>query len=76
LLGHDLGNSSRRRRARRRRRVLENNIGPSLEDLIDDMHLPVDCVKKSDFVLVDLLSVKSRNLAPGPGRIVSILKIL
>jgi hypothetical protein len=76
LLGHNLGDTSGRRRARRRRRVLENYVGPSLEDLVNDMHLPIDCVEKSDFVLVDLLSVKPRNLAPGPGRIVSILKIL
>jgi hypothetical protein len=40
------------------------------------MHLPVDSKQESNFVLVNLFSSKSRDLAPGARRIISVLKIL
>jgi hypothetical protein len=39
------------------------------------MHLPVDCEQKGDLILVDLLGVESRNLAPSSSRIVTVLEI-
>lgn len=56
--------------------MLEHNISPSLEDLIGDVELPVDSKEKSDLVLVDLMSVEPRNLAPSPSRVVPVLEIL
>jgi len=40
------------------------------------MELPVNGNQKSNLILVDLLGVKSRDLAPSPSRVVSILEIL
>lgn len=56
--------------------MLENNLSPPSEDLIGDVQLPVDGEEKGNLVLVDLLDVEARNLAPGPGRVVSVLQIL
>jgi hypothetical protein len=75
-LRYSLSNSSRGRGTRWRWCVLKNDIGPSLEDLIGNMHLPVDSKQESNFVLVNLFSSESRDLAPGARRIISVLKIL
>lgn len=56
--------------------MLENNFGPSSENLISDVELPVDSKEKGDLVLVDLLDVEARDLAPGTCRVVAVLKIL
>jgi hypothetical protein len=38
--------------------ILENNLGPSLENIVRDVQLPVNSEEESDFVLVDLQGVE------------------
>lgn len=64
------------RRRWRRRPEIQKNPGPSFPYSVGDVQVPVDCVKESRLVLVDLLSVKARDLAPGAGGVVSVLKVL
>jgi len=54
----------------------QNNVGPSLEDLVGDVKLPVDRLQKHALVVVDLGSPQSRHFAPGLGRVVAVLQIL
>lgn len=56
--------------------VLQYNLGPTLEDVVGDVELPVDGQQESDLVLVDLVGVETRDLAPGASRVVSVLEIL
>lgn len=75
LLGHGLGDAAGRA-GRGRRRVLENNLGPALKHVVCNVQLPVDSEEEGDFVLVDLIGIEPRNLAPGAGRVVTVLEIL
>lgn len=74
LLVH-LSNPARRGRAWRRG-VLENDFGPSLEDILRDVKVPANGKEESNLVLVDLLGVESRDLAPSASSVVSVLEIL
>lgn len=76
-VGDLLGIQSRRGAGRRRRggRVLEHDLGPTLENLIGDVELPVDCKEEGDLILVDLLSPETRDLAPGTSRVVAVLEV-
>lgn len=74
LLVH-LSNSARRGRAWRRG-VLENDLGPSLKDILGDVKVPADSKEEGNLVLVDLLGVESRDLAPGASSVISVLEIL
>lgn len=60
----------------RGRRILEDNVGPSLEDLVGNMQLPINSEQERNLILVDLLSVEAGDLAPGTSRVVAVLKIL
>lgn len=59
-----------------RRSVLQDNFCPALEDFVSDVQLPVDRQQECNFVLVDFSRVEPGNLAPGSGRVVTILKVL
>lgn len=70
-----LSNSAGRGRAGRRG-VLENDFGPSLKDIFGDVEVPANSKEESNLVLVDLLGVESRDLAPSASSVVSVLEIL
>jgi hypothetical protein len=71
-----VGNSTTRRGRSRRRSVLEYDLSPALKDLVGNVQLPVNSNEECHLVLVDLLGVEARNLAPGACRVVAVLKVL
>lgn len=75
LLGNGLGEGARGGRWWRRS-VLEHDLGPPLEDVIRDVQLPVDSKQECNLVLVDLMYIEARNLAPGSRGVVAVLKVL
>jgi hypothetical protein len=40
------------------------------------MQTPTDRLQKHQLILIDFQRVQARNLAPGPGRVVTVLQIL
>ena len=64
-----------RRRSRRGPKVQENP-GPSLPYRVGNVQIPIDRVEEGRLVLVDLLGVKTRDLAPSASRVISVLEVL
>lgn len=81
LPGRDLGarghhaDAARRRRSRRWPEI-QKDTSPALPYCVGNVQVPADCVEESRLVLVDLLGVQTRDLAPGASRVVSVLEVL